>query len=64
LMQALKECLKRLPQASRDLLYHRYADQENAQQLSKQLRISPVAVRLKLMRIRNAMKTCVEGKIV
>ncbi len=64
ILQTLKECLKRLPRLHRELLYDRYADQKNAQQLSKQLHISPVAIRLKLMRIRNAVKSCVEGKLV
>lgn len=64
LIQAMTECLKRLPRLSRELLYHRYADQKNATQLSEQHHISPVAIRLKLMRIRAVVKGCVEGKLV
>jgi DNA-directed RNA polymerase specialized sigma24 family protein len=64
LIKAMTECLKRLPRLSRELLYHRYADQKNATQLSEQHHVSPVAMRLKLMRIRAAVKGCVEGKLV
>lgn len=63
LIQAMNECLKRLPRLSRELLYHRYADQKNATQLSEQHHVSPVAMRLKLMRIRAAVKGCVEAKL-
>ena len=62
-VQALKDCVKRLPRLSREMLYYRYADQKNARQLSKQYQVSAGAMRLKLMRIRHAVKTCVEGKV-
>lgn len=63
-MHAMQDCLKRLPRLSRELLYHRYADQKNATQIAEQLQTSPVSIRLKLMRIRTTVKTCVEGKLV
>ncbi len=63
LIQTMNECIKRLPRLSRELLYHRYADQKNARQLSEQHHTSPVAIRLKLMRIRAAVKGCIEGKL-
>jgi len=64
LIQAMHDCLKQLPRLSRELLYHRYADQKNARQLSEQHHVSPVAMRLRLMRIRSVVKRCVEGKLV
>ncbi len=63
LAEALRECVERLPRYSRQLLHRRYAEDENASQLSEQLHISPGAIRLKLMRIRAAVKRCVEGKL-
>ena len=63
LIQVMNECIKRLPRLSRELLHHRYADQKNATQLLEQHHVSPVAMRLKLMRIRAAVKACVEGKL-
>ena len=63
LMPAMRECVDQLPQRSRELLHHRYADGETATQLAERLRTRAEAVRQSLVRIRATIKTCVERKL-
>ncbi len=64
LMDVLGECLKKLPSFSQQLLYQRYTEELNASQLSQRFDMSAGAIRIRLKRIRNAVKTCIEGKLV
>jgi len=59
----VSECVRKLSVWSQRLLYRRYAEEMNAEQLSRQLKLSPGAVRLRLMRIRKAVRTCIEDKL-
>jgi len=63
LLPALRDCVSQLPQRSQDLLYNRYTRGENAVQLAERLRTRSDAVRQGLVRIRAAIKICIERKL-
>lgn len=63
LLPVLEECVGRLPAHSQELLQRRYASGENACDLARELRLSADAVRQHLLRIRVAVKRCVEKKL-
>jgi RNA polymerase sigma-70 factor (ECF subfamily) len=63
LLPVMQECVGQLPARSRDLLQRRYAASQNASQLAGVLRMSADAVRQALMRIRLAIKDCIERRI-
>jgi RNA polymerase sigma-70 factor (ECF subfamily) len=62
LLPALRECVGQLPQRSRELLQRRYAANENAASLARQFQVKADAVRQQLLRIRIAVKECLEKK--
>jgi RNA polymerase sigma-70 factor (ECF subfamily) len=62
LLRAMRECVDQLPSRSRDLLQQRYAANDNATALARQLGIQADAVRQQLLRIRVAVKECIERK--
>ena len=62
LLPALRECVGQLPPRSRDLLQRRYAANENAASLARELRVKADALRQQLLRIRVAIKECLERK--
>jgi RNA polymerase sigma-70 factor (ECF subfamily) len=64
LLPAMRDCLEQLPPRSRELLQRRYSDNENAATLARGLRMNADAVRQQLLRIRLAVKECVERKVV
>ena len=64
LLSAMTDCVEELPPRSRELLQRRYADNENATTLARGLRMNADAVRQQLLRIRLAVKECVERKVV
>jgi RNA polymerase sigma-70 factor (ECF subfamily) len=64
LLPAMRDCVEQLPTRSRDLLQRRYVDNENAATLARGLRRNADAVRQQLLRIRLAVKECVERKVV
>ena len=64
LLPAMRDCVEELPPRSRGLLQRRYADNENATTLARGLRMNADAVRQQLLRIRLAVKECVERKVV
>ncbi len=64
LLPAMRECVEQLPTRSRELLQRRYAGNENAATLARGLRMNADAVRQQLLRIRLAVKECVERKVV
>jgi RNA polymerase sigma-70 factor, ECF subfamily len=59
----LGDCLNKLPRFSQQLLYQRYAEELNASQLSQRFDMSAGAIRIRLKRIRSAVKACIEGKL-
>ena len=63
LLPAMRECVEQLPPRSRELLQRRYADGEKAAALARRLRLNADAVRQQLLRIRIAVKGCIEKKI-
>jgi RNA polymerase sigma-70 factor (ECF subfamily) len=62
LLPVMRECVGQLPARSRELLQRRYAASENASEVSRALRMSADAVRQALLRIRLAVKECIEKK--
>ena len=64
LLPAMRDCVEQLPPRSRELLQRRYAGNENAATLARGLRMNADAVRQQLLRIRLAVKECVERKVV
>jgi RNA polymerase sigma-70 factor (ECF subfamily) len=63
LLPAMQECVGQLPQRSRELLHRRYAASENASALARELRMTADSVRQHLLRIRVAVKECIEKKL-
>jgi RNA polymerase sigma-70 factor (ECF subfamily) len=63
LLPAMQECVGQLPQRSRELLHRRYAASENASALARELRMTADSVRQTLLRIRIAVKECIEKKL-
>jgi RNA polymerase sigma-70 factor (ECF subfamily) len=64
LLTAMRGCVGELPPRQRELLERRYARGENASELAATLRMTAEAVRQSLMRIRVAVKACVERKLM
>lgn len=62
-IEALKECIKKLPDKSRHLIAQKYADEKNSTEISQQLAMSKTAVRIALMRIRQSLKVCLNYKL-
>jgi RNA polymerase sigma-70 factor, ECF subfamily len=63
LLAAMNECLEHLPAHGRDLLCRRYEQGETAPALGLAFKLSPDAVRQMLVRLRAAVKRCVDGKL-
>jgi RNA polymerase sigma-70 factor (ECF subfamily) len=63
LLAAMNECLGHLPTHGRDLLCRRYQQGETAPALGLAFKLSPDAVRQMLVRLRAAVKRCVDRKL-
>ncbi|WP_240907119.1 sigma-70 family RNA polymerase sigma factor [Paludisphaera rhizosphaerae] len=61
-IEAMRACLRELPDAGRELLVRRYADGEPAEAMAARLQVRADALRQKLLRLRQAVKGCVERK--
>jgi RNA polymerase sigma-70 factor (ECF subfamily) len=61
LRRALVECLDELDDQSRMLLALRYRDGKTSGEIARQLRQSPGAVRMKIMRVRETLKDRMKG---
>jgi RNA polymerase sigma-70 factor (ECF subfamily) len=61
--KALEECLKRLPESSRTLLELRYVRQAPSQEIARTQGSSPAGVRMTLLRIRQALNSCIQGRL-
>jgi RNA polymerase sigma-70 factor (ECF subfamily) len=60
----MRECVEQLPARSREMLRRRYAANDNATTLARQLGMNADAIRQQLLRIRLAVKECIEKKTV
>lgn len=58
----MKTCVDELPESSRDLLCSRYEKGQQAKDLADDLGITAAAIRKKLQRIRQLVRTCMENK--
>jgi RNA polymerase sigma-70 factor (ECF subfamily) len=58
----MQECVGQLPPQNQELLQRRYAGGENARTLARELCLKADAVRQTLLRIRVAVKECIERK--
>jgi RNA polymerase sigma-70 factor (ECF subfamily) len=61
--KALEECLKRLPESSRTLLELRYVRRAPSQEIARSQGSSPAGVRMTLMRIRQSLNSCIQGRL-
>jgi len=62
LLPVMQECVGQLPPRNRELLQRRYAGGVNATTLARELRLNADSVRQTLLRIRVAVKECIERK--
>ena len=62
-IEAMRACLRELPEAGRELLVRRYADGELAEAMAARMRIRADALRQKLLRLRQVVKRCIERKM-
>jgi RNA polymerase sigma-70 factor, ECF subfamily len=62
-LNALKECVKGLPEKSLKLLKSRYEDDNSAQDIAEEFSMNPPAVRKALERMRTALRECMEEKM-
>ncbi len=62
-LNALKECVKNLPEKSLRLLKSRYEDDNSAQDIADEFSMNPPAVRKALERMRSALRDCMEEKM-
>ncbi|MFC3123230.1 sigma-70 family RNA polymerase sigma factor [Agaribacter flavus] len=62
-LHALRECIKELPDKSKDLITQKYSNEQNSQALSEHFGMSATAIRLSLMRIRKKLKSCVDYRL-
>jgi RNA polymerase sigma-70 factor (ECF subfamily) len=62
-LNALKECVKGLPEKSLRLLKSRYEDDNSAQDIAEEFSMNPPAVRKALERMRTALRDCMEEKM-
>jgi RNA polymerase sigma-70 factor (ECF subfamily) len=60
---ALQQCLTQLPDHDRELLRRRYVDEDDAAGLGRLLQRSPEAIRMKIMRLRQALERCIARKL-
>lgn len=62
LLQAMADCVARLPARSRELLQRRYSESADASTLAQAFQLSAAAVRQTLVRTRAAVRRCMQGK--
>ena len=60
---ALKTCLEKLPEPSATLVHAFYFDRRNAAEIARQSGRNPVAVRVTLLRIREALGRCIRLRL-
>jgi RNA polymerase sigma-70 factor (ECF subfamily) len=62
-MSALQECLKELPIESRQLLQHRYVENERGADLARRFRRSEDAIYKSLSRLHQVLRQCVDRRL-
>lgn len=62
-VEALRGCLRELPEPSADMVRRHYFERMSASQIAKATDRSPGAVWVALMRVRDALRRCVERKM-
>ncbi len=60
-VEALRRCLDRLPEPVRRLVTRRYAEEKSSADIAAELGRSADAVRMSLMRVRDALLACMSG---
>jgi RNA polymerase sigma-70 factor, ECF subfamily len=58
---ALRECLKKLPERSRDMLWHRYDIGKSIRQIAHESNRSEDSVKSLMLRIRRSLERCIEA---
>lgn len=58
-LDALRQCLRSLPEGSQQLLQYRYGANMDAESIAAKVRKSAVAVRVTLLRVREQLRNCV-----
>lgn len=62
-INALKECVKTLPDKSKNLIDKRYSQEWKTQSMSSHFSMTDTAIRLALMRIRKKLRSCMEYRL-
>lgn len=62
-VNALKECVKALPEKSLRMLKSRYEEEHSAQEIADEFAMNPPAVRKALERLRIALRECMEARV-
>lgn len=62
-LNALKACVKELPERSLRLLKSRYEEDHSAQSIAEEFSMNPPAVRKALERLRTGLRDCMEEKM-
>lgn len=62
--QALRDCLSKLPERSRQVVYARYFEDQNSTEIGSALKMSTTAVRQILFRSRNLLAECLQRKAI
>lgn len=60
---ALRECVKELPSRHSELLAARYREESSVAALAKRFRTTAGAIKVRLLRLRNALKDCIERRL-
>jgi RNA polymerase sigma-70 factor (ECF subfamily) len=60
---ALAQCLEALTESDRELLRRRYLEERDAEGLGRIFARSPEAIRMKIMRLRQALERCIDSKL-
>ncbi|MBO35578.1 MAG: RNA polymerase subunit sigma-70 [Verrucomicrobiales bacterium] len=62
-VEALRECMDRLPDRSRDLVHSRYREGRNATRLAEEFDMKTATVRQQLLRIRRQLHECIDNHL-
>jgi len=62
LAEALRACVAELPEASGALVRERYSDRRPVEEIARVRGTTAAAIKMALLRVRQALRRCVEGK--
>lgn len=62
-VNALRECVRTLPEKSLRMLKRRYEEERSAQDIAEEFSMNPPAVRKALERLRTALRECMEERL-